>query len=225
MTWEKSEGTSRHRIAPRSSIPTRQRARLRQILCVGHRLLNTIAPQLTYLYFSVHNVSKFTFMIVLSYLFSDYLFASTKQSTSGKSKWANQDNSVVNKPSGHMDNLVSRAHELIGTPYKWGGASVSKGFDCSGLIVYLFRSEAGINIPRTTASMLSSPAKTIYRNQLKSGDAVFFKHNGANRMRHVGIYIGGGRFIHSPRTGKSIRIDSLNNSYWNKSYYTAKRFH
>ncbi|AZF49639.1 MULTISPECIES: C40 family peptidase [unclassified Pseudomonas] len=124
-----------------------------------------------------------------------------------------------------MENLINRAHELIGVPYLWGGNSVSKGFDCSGLLVYLFRSEGGINIPRTTSSMLSSKAKTVYRDELKSGDAVFFKHNSGSRMNHVGVYIGDNQFIHAPRTGKSIRIDSLNNSYWNKSYFTAKRFH
>ncbi len=124
-----------------------------------------------------------------------------------------------------MGSLVRRAHELIGVPYQWGGTSESKGFDCSGLLFYLFRSEAGINIPRTTSSMLSSKAKTVYRDELKSGDAVFFKHNGGSRMNHVGIYIGGDRFIHAPRTGKTIRIDSLSNGYWNKSYFTAKRFH
>ncbi|AVJ25528.1 MULTISPECIES: C40 family peptidase [Pseudomonas] len=124
-----------------------------------------------------------------------------------------------------VDKVIGRAHELIGTPYRWGGASVSKGFDCSGLLVYLFRSEAGINIPRTTTSMLTSKAKTVPRHHLKKGDAVFFKHNGGSRMNHVGIYIGNNRFIHSPRTGKSIRIDSLSNNYWGKSYFTAKRFH
>lgn len=164
-------------------------------------------------------------MIVFSYLFSDYLFASTKQNSSSKSTGASQGQNVNPESSGYMDNLINRAHELIGVPYLWGGNSVSKGFDCSGLLVYLFRSEGGINIPRTTSSMLSSKAKTVYRDDLKSGDAVFFKHNSGSRMNHVGVYIGDNQFIHAPRTGKSIRIDSLNNSYWNKSYFTAKRFH
>ncbi|WP_243459159.1 C40 family peptidase [Pseudomonas fluorescens] len=125
----------------------------------------------------------------------------------------------------HVDKVIDRAHELIGVPYRWGGTTVSKGFDCSGLLFYLFRSEAGIHIPRTTTAMLKSSAKTIARQHLKRGDAVFFKHNGRQRMNHVGIYIGNDRFIHAPRTGKHIRIDSLSNRYWNKSYYVAKRFH
>ncbi|TFY84275.1 peptidoglycan endopeptidase [Pseudomonas kairouanensis] len=124
-----------------------------------------------------------------------------------------------------IDNVVDRAHELLGTPYKWGGNSVEQGFDCSSFLVYLFKTEANIHLPRTTAAMHRSKAVTIKRSALKPGDAVFFKGNGRGQISHVGLYIGEGKFIHSPRTGKNIRIDSLSNSYWNKHYTTAKRFH
>lgn len=124
-----------------------------------------------------------------------------------------------------ISDVVDRAHELLGTPYKWGGTSVQQGFDCSSFLVYLFKTEANIQIPRTTAAMHRSTAATIGRNALKPGDAVFFKANGRGQVSHVGLYIGEGKFIHSPRTGKTIRIDSLSNSYWNKNYTTAKRFH
>nr|WP_224770958.1 C40 family peptidase [Pseudomonas sp. FEN] len=123
-----------------------------------------------------------------------------------------------------IDNVVGRAHELIGTPYRWGGMSVS-GFDCSGLLVYLFQQEADIKLPRTTVAMRRSNAKTIERKNLKPGDAVFFRRNGQNNVNHVGLYVGGGQFIHSPRSGKTVRIDSLSNSYWKKNYTLAKRFH
>ncbi|NWD84658.1 C40 family peptidase [Pseudomonas reactans] len=124
-----------------------------------------------------------------------------------------------------IENVVDRAHELLGTPYKWGGTSADQGFDCSSLLVYLFKTEANIQIPRTTEAMQRSTAETIKRNALKPGDAVFFKGNGRGQVSHVGLYIGDGKFIHSPRTGKRIRIDSLSNNYWNKNYTTAKRFH
>ncbi|MDY4302559.1 C40 family peptidase [Pseudomonas salmasensis] len=124
-----------------------------------------------------------------------------------------------------IDDVIDRAHELLGTPYKWGGTSAEQGFDCSSFLVYLFKTQANIQIPRTTTAMHRSSAATIKRNALKPGDAVFFKGNGRGQVSHVGLYIGQGKFIHSPRTGKTIRIDSLSNRYWNKHYTTAKRFH
>jgi cell wall-associated NlpC family hydrolase len=128
-------------------------------------------------------------------------------------------------PPPSIDNVIDRAHELLGTPYKWGGSSADQGFDCSGLLVYLFKTEANIQLPRTTAAMHRSAAATVKRNALRPGDAVFFKGNGQGQISHVGLYIGEGKFIHSPRAGKNIRIDSLANSYWKKNYTTAKRFH
>jgi cell wall-associated NlpC family hydrolase len=120
--------------------------------------------------------------------------------------------------------IVARAHELIGTPYRWGGQSEEDGFDCSGLLVYLYRSIADRKLPRTTASMIAQRHNQVDRDQLQPGDAVFFNHNGEGGTSHVGLYIGGDRFIHAPSTGKTIRIDSLDNSYWQRSYTTARRF-
>lgn len=131
--------------------------------------------------------------------------------------------SLGSSPS--IDNVIDRAHELLGTPYKMGGASVSQGFDCSSFLVYLFKTEANIYLPRTTVAMHRSTAATVKRDSLQPGDAVFFRGNGRGQVSHVGLYIGEGKFIHSPRTGKSIRIDSLANSYWKKNFTTAKRFH
>lgn len=124
-----------------------------------------------------------------------------------------------------ISNVIDRAHELLGTPYKGGGTSVEQGFDCSSFLVYLFKTEANIRLPRTTTAMHRSSAATIKLEALKPGDAVFFKGNGRGQVSHVGLYIGKGQFIHSPSTGKRVRIDSLSNSYWKKHYTTAKRFH
>jgi len=129
-------------------------------------------------------------------------------------------------PFGTVDTsrIVARAHELIGTPYRWGGESEKNGFDCSGLLVYLYRSIANRQLPRTTHSMIAQRQNEVSRNELQPGDAVFFNHNGEGATSHVGLYIGDDRFIHAPRTGKTIRIDSLDNSYWSRSYTTARRF-
>lgn len=120
--------------------------------------------------------------------------------------------------------IVARARQLIGQPYRWGGESLATGFDCSGLLVYLFRSEANLSLPRTTASMIQQRQLEVARAELQPGDAVFFNRNGNGNTRHVGLYIGNGRFIHAPRTGETIRIDSLDNQYWQRSYTTARRF-
>ena len=133
--------------------------------------------------------------------------------------------SLPGVPTSSVANVVDRAHALLGTPYKWGGTSAEQGFDCSSFLVYLFKTEANIHIPRTTAAMHRSTAATVKRNELKPGDAVFFKGNGRGQVSHVGLYIGEGKFIHSPRAGKNVRIGSLSNNYWNKNYTGAKRFH
>lgn len=114
---------------------------------------------------------------------------------------------------------------MLGTPYNGAGNSVGQGFDCSGLLVYLFKTEANIRLPRTTSQMHRSSAATVQRAALKPGDAVFFKGNGSGQISHVGLYVGKGKFIHSPSTGKRVRIDSLSSRYWKKHYTTAKRFH
>jgi cell wall-associated NlpC family hydrolase len=124
-----------------------------------------------------------------------------------------------------IDNVIDRAHELLGTSYNGRGNTVDQGFDCSGFLVYLFKTEANIRLPRTTTAMHRSSAETIRREALKPGDAVFFKGNGRGPVGHVGLYIGKGKFIHSPSSGKRVRIDSLNSAYWKKHYTTAKRFH
>lgn len=124
-----------------------------------------------------------------------------------------------------IDNVIDRAHALLGTPYKGGGTSVEQGFDCSSFLVYLFKTEANIRLPRTTTAMHRSSAATIQRDALKPGDAVFFRGNGSGQVSHVGLYIGKDQFIHSPSTGKRVRIDSLSSHYWKKNYTTAKRFH
>jgi len=87
-------------------------------------------------------------------------------------------------------------HALLGTPYKWGGTSAEQGFDCSSFLVYLFKTEANIHIPRTTAAMHRSTAATVKRNELKPGDAVFSKATGAVRSAMWGcISAKGNSFI------------------------------
>ncbi|BDM24377.1 C40 family peptidase [Pseudomonas sp. NPDC089428] len=121
------------------------------------------------------------------------------------------------------DDVLMRAIGLVGTPYRWGGNTPDSGFDCSGLIGYVYRDAAGISLPRSTREMIVMRAPTVDINSLQSGDLVFFATGGGSQVSHAGIYVGEGRFVHAPRTGGTVRLDYLSNSYWSKAYLQAKR--
>ena len=122
------------------------------------------------------------------------------------------------------DSILERGMSLIGTRYRFGGTSEA-GFDCSGFIGYLFREEAGMNLPRSTREMINVDAPLVARSALKPGDLLFFATNGRRgRVSHAGIYLGDNQFIHSSsRKSGGVRVDSLGDSYWNKTFIEAKR--
>ena len=121
------------------------------------------------------------------------------------------------------DDVLIRAIGLVGTPYRWGGNTPDSGFDCSGLIKYVYRDAAGISLPRSTREMIVMRAPTVDAKALQSGDLVFFATSGGSQVSHAGIYVGEGRFVHAPSTGGTVRLDYLSNSYWAKAYLQAKR--
>jgi len=118
-------------------------------------------------------------------------------------------------------NVLSRAVNVLGTPYRWGGSSPSKGFDCSGLVKYAFN-DATFDLPRTSNAMAAGHGEKVERKDLKPGDLIFFKLK-SRRVNHVAIYLGNDRFIHAPRRGKSVTIDTLNKPYWDTHFVVAKR--
>ena len=122
----------------------------------------------------------------------------------------------------HND-ILFKAIGLVGTPYRYGGSSPETGFDCSGLIHYVYREAAGLQLPRTTAGLLAMPAKAPARNALRPGDLVLFSTSGRRAVDHAGIYVGEGRFLHAPSTGGRVRLDELQASYWQRSYQGARR--
>ncbi|MDX2352543.1 MULTISPECIES: C40 family peptidase [Stutzerimonas] len=124
---------------------------------------------------------------------------------------------------GTAEDVLFTALGLVGTPYRYGGNSPDGGFDCSGLITYVYRGAAGVALPRTTREMNAMRGATIRRDALKAGDLLFFATSGGRRVSHAAIYVGEGRFVHAPSTGGTVRLDSLSNSYWQKSYLSAKR--
>lgn len=112
----------------------------------------------------------------------------------------------------------------IGKPYRWGGSSPRTGFDCSGLVYYAYKDLVKFRIPRTANEMYHlRDARAIDRGELESGDLVFFRTRGRGTADHVGVYIGDGKFIQSPRTGRDIQITSLSEDYWDRHYVGARR--
>lgn len=118
-------------------------------------------------------------------------------------------------------NIAKLANSLLGSPYKYGGAS-PQGFDCSGLVYYT-HAKLGIRTPRTSLQQYKN-SKPIKLSQLHDGDLVFFRLNKL-RVSHVGIYIGGGRFIHAPKSGKRVSINHLKDDYWKRRIVSAGRLH
>lgn len=118
------------------------------------------------------------------------------------------------------DRAAAQATTMRGRPYHFGGSSVSKGFDCSGLVMYSYR-QVGVDLPHSTDALrqLSRPVKA---SSLRRGDLIFFDLEG-KKSSHVGIYLGDGRFIHAPSTGKSVRSDRLDAPYWKKHLSEARR--
>jgi cell wall-associated NlpC family hydrolase len=123
--------------------------------------------------------------------------------------------------TGIRKSLVATAEGYIGVPYLWGGTTPEKGFDCSGLAQAVYRIN-GLSIPRTSRDQHAGGA-AVKRGKLRGGDLVFFAARG-KAVSHVGVYAGGGSFIHAPRSGQSIRRDSLDGPAWSRLYVGARSY-
>jgi cell wall-associated NlpC family hydrolase len=106
--------------------------------------------------------------------------------------------------------------QYLGIPYKWGAASPSAGFDCSGLTMYVFN-QVGVSLPHYAAAQYGLGV-AVSKDQLQPGDLVFFRGLG-----HMGMYIGGGNMIHAPRTGDVVKISSIYESYYVANWVGARR--
>lgn len=148
---------------------------------------------------------------------------STNSSNGQAQKPAQNNNSSYNPPASSTSSVqavLNLAYSKIGCPYVWG-AEGPNSFDCSGFTSYVFRNAAGVSLPRTSSAQ-SGYGRTVSKSNLQPGDLVFF-NSGTNRIRHVGMYVGNGQFIHAPSPGKSVKYENLYSSYYVKGYVTARR--
>lgn len=117
--------------------------------------------------------------------------------------------------------LVVTAMGFLGVPYRWGGNSFDTGLDCSGFVRAIYEQAVGLVLPRQAAEQAHA-TKEIPKEELRPGDLVFF-----NTLRraysHVGIYVGDGKFIHSPRAGAQVRVEDMRVRYWKTRFNGARR--
>ncbi|NLP64060.1 C40 family peptidase [Paraburkholderia sacchari] len=156
--------------------------------------------------------------------------SSTPQKTSHSGSSGSSANAWRTKPPGFpnfVDHSVGReeisiqAMSLVGIPYRWGGNTPDSGFDCSGLVKYVFARSAQVDLPRTTAD-ISQRGEAIDPDEIAAGDLVFFNTTGRPHS-HVGIYVGKLRFVNAPSTGGTVRLDYLTNPYWAKHFDGIRR--
>ena len=117
------------------------------------------------------------------------------------------------------NSIAIHALGLVGTPYRYGGNTPDGGFDCSGLIGYVYLNSVGQSPPRTVAR-LAAFGSPVAMSDVRTGDLVLF---GSFAPTHAGIYVGGGRFVHAPSTGGEVRLDRLDGVYWSRQPMQARR--
>ena len=136
---------------------------------------------------------------------------------------AKTENPLVSRIRDKASDMVLTAMNFLGVPYRRGGNSAERGFDCSGFTRHVFEMSVGLVLPRRVDEQATAPGLIkVKREELKPGDLVFF--NTLKRtFSHVGIYIGDGKFIHSPRTGGEVRVEDMRFVYWAKRFTGARR--
>ena len=120
------------------------------------------------------------------------------------------------------EEIIRTANRFIGVPYQWGGESVEEGFDCSGLTMVVYRLN-GLDLPRVSYHQFDA-GRPVSAGELRKGDLVFFATRARNRVSHVGIYLGGGRFIHAPRRGDKVKVSNLSSGYYAERFMGGRTY-
>lgn len=137
-------------------------------------------------------------------------------SPSATGAWPTQRSAAPTLSDEQAHGIAIHALGLVGTPYRYGGNTPDSGFDCSGLIGYVYKNSAGVAPPRTVAQ-LAGFGQRVDAGQLRTGDLVVFGTS------HAGIYVGAGRFVHAPSTGGTVRMDSLQSRHWARQGASFRR--
>ena len=206
---EESTSTSTMYVTPDAGLNVRKGAG------TSYSVITTLSKGTAVTVHSTSNGwSKITANGVNGYVSSEYL-SSTKPST-------NSSNSS-NSSSSSVNAVLNLAAQQLGKPYVWGAQGPSS-FDCSGLTYYVYKNAAGVTLPRVSSDQ-SRYGTTVSKSNLKAGDLIFFDTSGPNNgaVSHVGIYVGNGEMIHASSSSSKIVQVSIETSYWNDAYVTAKR--
>lgn len=144
------------------------------------------------------------------------------QLSDGSTGWVSKDYLQLDARQEKINLVISTAKSLLGTPYVWGGNSLQAGgFDCSGFTQYVY-GKAGYTLNRISRDQALQGAY-VSKGDLMAGDLVFFSFNGDGVIDHVGIYIGNGQMIHSPKTGDVVKTTDITTAYWQSRFVTARR--
>ena len=144
-----------------------------------------------------------------------------KQAIPGRSSPATVQRTLPEAPSARARELALHALNQIGIPYRFGGSSPEQGFDCSGLVQYVFNQGAGLALPRNTQAM-SKVGAPVEADELAPGDLVFFDTL-RRPYSHVGIYLGAHRFVHAPTSGGKVELVDMRERYWQSRFNGARR--
>jgi cell wall-associated NlpC family hydrolase len=128
----------------------------------------------------------------------------------------------ITKQNKDMGAIAARtAERFVGIPYRWGGENVIDGMDCSGFVRAVYNL-CGLSIPRTSRDQYKA-GESVHKDELTDGDLVFFGSS-VDKISHVGIYVGGGNFVHAPKRGEDIKVTSVSESYFEKRFVGARRY-
>ena len=147
----------------------------------------------------------------------------TQMATQMAAQIAGPTQDLVQQVRDRASNMVISAMNFLGVPYRRGGSSPEAGFDCSGFTRHIFEHSLGLVLPRRADEQArSAELAKVDKTELRPGDLVFF-NTMKRAFSHVGIYVGDGKFIHSPRTGGHVRVEDMREAYWAKRYNGARR--